>query len=102
MSKLMFALALVVAAACGGKKSAPATSNTAPDTGSAAVDPATPSVAPMTPDECTAKGGYVKGDIGDGQVACPAGEADLGRVNQGIEGAVCCQGPAGSAATPAP
>lgn len=101
MSKLMIAFALVVAAACGSKKPAE-TTTTAPDTGSAAVDPATPSVAPMTPDECTAKGGYVKGDIGDGQVACPAGEADLGRVNQGIEGAVCCQGPAGSAATPAP
>ena len=26
----------------------------------------------MTPDECTAKGGFVKGDIGDGKVACAA------------------------------
>jgi hypothetical protein len=48
----------------------------------------------MTPEECTGKGGEVRGDIGDGKVACAEGETDLGRVNQGIEGAVCCAKPA--------
>lgn len=48
----------------------------------------------MAPEECTAKGGQVKGDIGDGKVACDEGHRDLGRVNQGIEGAVCCAPPA--------
>ena len=48
----------------------------------------------MSPDECTGKGGEVRGDIGDGKVACAEGEQDLGRVNQGIEGAVCCLKPA--------
>jgi hypothetical protein len=47
----------------------------------------------MQPDECIAKGGYVKGDIGDGKVACTDGEKDLGRVAQGVEGAVCCKKP---------
>lgn len=84
MSKLLVVLAFV--AACGGKKSEPM-----PPSGSAAPP------AAMTPDECTAKGGHVKGDIGDGKVACDPSEQDLGRVNQGIEGAVCCTA-SGSAA----
>jgi hypothetical protein len=47
--------------------------------------------APATPAHCECLGGYVKGDIGDGQVACPQGETELERVQQGIEGAVCCK-----------
>jgi hypothetical protein len=47
--------------------------------------------APSTPAHCECLGGYVRGDIGDGQVACPQGETELERVNQGIEGAVCCK-----------
>lgn len=47
--------------------------------------------APATPAHCECLGGYVRGDIGDGQVACPQGETELERVNQGIEGAVCCK-----------
>lgn len=46
--------------------------------------------APATAEHCACLGGYVRGDIGDGQVACPQGETQLERVNQGIEGAVCC------------
>ncbi|MGE0868345.1 MAG: hypothetical protein AB7P03_07280 [Kofleriaceae bacterium] len=90
MIKLMFAFALALAAACGGKTQPPpsdpaAVQSTEPATQTGSTD----SVA-MTPDECTAKGGQVKGDIGDGKVACDADQRDLGRVNQGIEGAVCC------------
>jgi hypothetical protein len=44
----------------------------------------------MEPGDCTAQGGEVRGDIGDGKIACAAGERELGRVNQGIEGAICC------------
>lgn len=79
MLKLVVFVALgVVVSACGGSKQ---------------PGPESPSKAgsgPMSPEECTAKGGTVKGDIGDGKVACSEGQTDLGRVNQGIEGAVCC------------
>jgi hypothetical protein len=85
MSKLLIAFALSTIVACGGKKQSP--SEPAPQ-------PSTPTeTAAMSPDECTAKGGAVKGDIGDGKVACDPGQQDLGRVNQGIEGAVCCAPP---------
>ena len=83
MSKLLIAIALSVAA-CGGSKQ-PAPSEPAP-----APAPTPTETAAMSPDECTNQGGQVKGDIGDGKVACAEGERDLGRVNQGIEGAVCC------------
>jgi hypothetical protein len=51
----------------------------------------------MEPDQCTAQGGQVRGDIGDGKIACAEGERELGRVRQGIEGAICC---AAAATTP--
>jgi hypothetical protein len=84
MTKLIIAVVFTVAA-CGGKQ--PATKP---------VDQPTTTTPPaaMTPEECTGKGGQVKGDIGDGKVACAEGEQDLGRVSQGIEGAVCCAPPA--------
>ena len=53
--------------------------------------PPTPGV--MTPEDCTAKGGKVKNDIGDGKVACADGERELGKVKTGIEGGVCCAPP---------
>ncbi len=87
MLELMIAVALL-ATACGGTKQPPANApgSTAP------TEPTQPAAA-MAPDECVAKGGQVKGDIGDGKVACNEGDRDLGRVNQGIEGAVCCAAP---------
>jgi hypothetical protein len=83
MSKYLIAFALF---ACGGNKQ-PAPSEPAPQQ-------STPEPAAMSPEECTAQGGQVKGDIGDGKVACDAGQRELGRVNQGIEGAICCAAPA--------
>ena len=72
-----------------------ATSQPAPQR---AVQPATQAsshacgeAAANTPAHCECLGGYVRGDIGDGKVACPQGETELERVQQGIEGAVCCQ-----------
>ena len=44
-------------------------------------------------DECTAKVGHVKGDIGNGKVACDASEHELGRVNQASK-ARCAAPPA--------
>lgn len=88
--KLVLSLAFVLAA-CGSKKPTDTPTNTntevAPTEGSNAEGAATP----MTPEACTGQGGEVRGDIGDGKVACAAGETTLGRVNQGIEGAVCCK-----------
>ena len=84
MSKLLIAFALL-AASCGGSKQPPSEPAPAPSPVPSGPDPAA-----MSPEECTAQGGQVKGDIGDGKVACDAGQRDLGRVNQGIEGAVCC------------
>ena len=48
------------------------------------------SAAAFTPEECEAAGGFVRPDIGDGQVACAPEEEYLGRVSIGIEGGVCC------------
>jgi hypothetical protein len=64
-------------------------SNAGHASGSAACDESTPG----TPAHCECLGGYVKGDIGDGKVACTEGEQELERVQQGIEGAVCCRVP---------
>lgn len=47
--------------------------------------------APNSPEHCECLGGYVKGDIGDGKVACTDGDTELERTNQGIEGSVCCK-----------
>lgn len=47
--------------------------------------------AAASPEHCECQGGFVRGDIGDGKVKCEDDETDLGRVNQGIEGAVCCK-----------
>lgn len=91
MSKLLITIALSLAA-CGGNKQPPSSEPQAtPPTPST---PANEEPHLMTPDECTAKGGQVRGDIGDGQIACAEGEQDLGRVQQGIEGAICCAPPA--------
>ncbi|NVB85251.1 MAG: hypothetical protein HOV81_43200 [Kofleriaceae bacterium] len=85
--KALLAVFLALAA-CGEKKPPVEPPTPAP---SQATPPAS---SAMTPDECTAMGGRVKGDIGDGKVACDPGEKELGRVTQGIEGAVCCAGAA--------
>jgi hypothetical protein len=72
--------------ACGSSKPAP-TPAPAPAPGLA---PESPPVAMLTPDQCTQQGGEVRGDIGDGKIACNDGERELGRVPLGIEGSICC------------
>jgi hypothetical protein len=93
----LLAAALVVAstlAGCGGSRSSdgetPRT-ETAPE----AVPPG-PSSEPITREACEAQGGRIAGDIGDGKVKCNEGEKEVGRVQLGIEGSLCCV-PAGTA-----
>jgi hypothetical protein len=33
----------------------------------------------------------VRGDIGDGKIACVEGETELARIEGGVEGSVCCK-----------
>jgi hypothetical protein len=74
--KLVFTLVFLIG--CGGSSSKPA-----PGPGPAPV-------AMLTPEQCTRQGGEVRGDIGDGKIACAQGERELGRVPLGIEGSICC------------
>jgi len=95
-------------AACGGSPNAGPTT-TAPDPGPQPGTAAGPSApdgpvdAPppqaerpaMSAEDCTAKGGKVVGDIGDGAIhrpdyRCPSGSAPMGRIALGVEGSVCC------------
>jgi hypothetical protein len=89
-------LFLVLVVGCGGSSSSsppPAESET---TGSEPVDTVSGTSRPsMTDAECTAQGGTVVGDIGDGAIhrddyVCPSGVAPIGTVPVGIEGSVCC------------
>ena len=77
---------LLSVSACGAAPKSPvAPSN--PGVSSAACG----SDAGATPAHCECLGGYVRRDIGDGQVACPQGETELERIRVGMEGAVCCK-----------
>lgn len=101
-------LACAVLLACGAKQSppaeAPATDSSAAPTDSAAEPSAPPSERPqLTAEECTASGGSVVGDIGDGAIhrpdyRCPSGAAPSGSIQSpsdgpvAVEGSVCCPG----------
>lgn len=95
--KLALSFALTAFTFACGSSSPPATTAGDP-VPSRPAEPLPDSTTPpgnlMSPDDCTAKGGRVKGDIGDGKVRCDEGERELGRVNTGIEGGVCCAPPA--------
>ncbi len=96
--KVTCALPLLMAVACGSSKPAEGGTETAQSSGNETPSDGTGGGcslrgAPTTAEECTCAGGVVHGDIGDGKVACGEGETELGRIQQGIEGAVCC-GPA--------
>lgn len=86
-------LCLSFVAFVGCKKNPPLAVETESSAGHASGSAACDESAPNTPAHCECLGGYVKGDIGDGKVACNEGEKELERVQQGIEGAVCCQAP---------
>jgi hypothetical protein len=49
----------------------------------------------ISQEDCTAKGGTLVGDIGDGathkpEYRCPSGSPPIGNVPLGVEGSVCC------------
>lgn len=81
--------------ACGSS-SEPAPAEPAPtETGDEA--PAAAERPTMTDAECTAAGGTLVGDIGDGAIhrpdyVCPNGQPPIATVPLGIEGSVCCGG----------
>jgi hypothetical protein len=91
---IRWAIALVLAG-CGSSQ--PPSQGTSPD------DPATGDTQrrKLTQEECTAQGGTVVGDIGDGATqrpdyVCPSGKKPLGNIVAPadgpvpVEGAVCC------------
>lgn len=66
------------------------------------ADTAAPGRRALTSEECTAQGGQIIGDIGDGAIhqpayVCPSGDVPVGNVvasGEGptaIEGSVCCR-----------
>lgn len=60
-----------------------------------APPPDAPQPSKMTAEDCTAQGGTVVGDPGDGSThrpdfRCASGKPPIGAVDSGIEGAVCC------------
>lgn len=69
----------------------------------ATEEPASSERPKLTADECSAKGGSVVGDIGDGAIhrpdyRCPSGSGPLGSIEASgegpvaVEGSVCCPG----------
>src|SRR6478735_723594 len=92
---------------CGSKppaESPPAESPTAQPPAEGSVDaPAHAERPAITADECTAGGGTVVGDIGDGAIhkpeyRCPSGAEPSGSIKStggepvAVEGSVCCPG----------
>jgi len=87
---------------CGSKP--PAESPTAETPAEAPVEaPAQAERPAITADECTAQGGSVVGDIGDGAIhkpdyRCPSGAEPSGSIKSSgdapvaVEGSVCCPG----------
>lgn len=82
---------------------APPEPTDAPAEPAAEAPPAAAERPQLTADECSAQGGTVVGDIGDGAIhrpdyKCPSGAAPSGSIrNSGdgpvpIEGSVCCPG----------
>ena len=82
--------AMLIALLLSACKQAPLSVQTEGNADRASGSAACEESPPGTPAHCECIGGYVKGDIGDGQVACSDEERELERVSQGIEGAVCC------------
>ena len=89
ITALAFSFALLAACSSGNKQ--PAAPAEPTPTQSTPPDPSqTGTTDPMTAEDCTTKGGEVRGDIGDGKVACAEGEKELGKVTTGVEGGLCC------------
>lgn len=100
MSSLVVAAVFAIAA-CGGNEKPPESPASPP--AAEPAEPSQPAGTGMTADQCTAAGGEVVGDIGDGAIHRPdyrcakSGEPPLGPIQPeagqpvAIEGAVCCK-----------
>jgi hypothetical protein len=97
----LFLLVTLALAACGSRAPEESTTTTTSTTstttggGSDTAPESSTGGTAMTPDDCTARGGQVIGDPGDGSThtpdyLCPDGQPPIGSVSSGIEGAVCC------------
>jgi len=96
-------LACLFAAACGGSSPPAQTTTTTTTTTTTATPPEPASASAMTAEQCTAAGGEVVGDIGDGAIHRPeyrctkSGQPPIGHIAAepggpaAIEGAVCCK-----------
>jgi hypothetical protein len=93
MKTFLLAALVALLPACGKKSSAPPVEpdNTAGTGDEPVGDPPAEEPAPTTAEECEAAGYQVVGDIGDGNVQCPAGTEEVSRIQYGIEGGVCCK-----------
>jgi hypothetical protein len=101
MKPVFFSMAIAsLLTAC---TSTPSADNTPPDTTAVPTASDAPSAGPtehgarreMTQEDCTAKGGTLVGDIGNGAThrpdfRCPSGSPPIGNVPLGVEGSVCC------------
>jgi hypothetical protein len=99
MRILSIALTMLLFTACSKSSSAPAPESPAP----APVEPAAPAARPsVSAAECTAQGGEVIGDIGDGAVhrpdyVCASGAPPIASISStageavAVEGSVCCK-----------
>ncbi len=103
MKLVPFLLVALAAFGCGPKDAPPTTTPTddpapAADDGEPGLpDTQTADRPTMTAEQCEADGGSVVGDIGDGAIhrpeyRCENGEEPVGRIEQGVEGSVCCPG----------
>lgn len=89
---LLLSAALALAACGGTTKPGPTPTPTEPDTCGVRSSNGVPTNA----EQCACLGHQVVGDIGDGQVSCPDGTAEVARIAYGIEGGVCCEPAAAS------
>ena len=99
-----FLLVALATFGCGPDKDAPPTTTPtdapAPSSDDGAglpPDVQTAERPATTAEQCEADGGTVVGDIGDGAIhrpeyRCENGEEPTGRIEQGVEGSVCCPG----------
>ena len=97
---LTLAFSLAVAACGGASKPAPTPTPTPTNAGDTCGVQSSNGV-PTNAEQCECLGFTVHGDIGDGNVACAEGEAEVARISYGIEGGVCCK-PAAAAMTGEP
>lgn len=99
MRRILLGCVLAISMGCGREATTEEPTPEPQTTGDQTADGTNAEPAPsgttLTPDDCTARGGTLVGDIGDGAIhqpgyLCPNGQPPIGSVPLGIEGSVCC------------